>query len=106
MARRRKSTDLHLVTGTYRRDRHGPGGPPRQPVQDNGILPPKRLKKRQQELWDKHIRILPGLHVVDAAKCHLWVELQAEFERAPERMPATRLTQLRLLGKDLGMGSS
>lgn len=103
--RNRKPLHVHLVRGSYRRDRHGPlDPPPPSRVVDNGLEPPKRLKKRQRELWDRHIRILPDLIPLDAAKAHMWVELQAEWERAPTRMPSSRLSQLRLLAKDLGMG--
>ncbi len=101
--RKRKSIINHLTAGTYRRDRHGPLPDPAPRVEDNGLEPPRRLAKRQRELWDTVIRRLPGLHPVDVGKAFMWVELQAEFEEAPQKMRASRIALIRQLAVDLEM---
>lgn len=70
---------------------------------NNGLQPPRKLRKRQQELWNQYIRPCPWLSFLDAPKAHLWVELHAEFERDPTGMLSTRIAQLRALASELGL---
>lgn len=70
---------------------------------DNGLEPPKKLPKRQQELWDKYIRKAPWLTGFDIPRAFMWVHLHTEFEKAPAKMIAGRVAQLRALGSELGL---
>lgn len=70
---------------------------------DNGLEPPRKLKKRQQELWNAYIRRAGWLTAFDVPRAFMWVELHAEFERAPTQMIAGKIAQLRSLGSELGL---
>jgi hypothetical protein len=104
--RGRKSKSLHLkvVTGN-------PGGRPivpdvaadMSPTQDNQLDPPRKLLKREVELWDSYIRTAPWLTPHDVPRAFMWVKLHAEFEKKPAEMVASRIAQLRALGSELGL---
>lgn len=70
---------------------------------DNHLEPPKKLKKRQQELWDTYIRKAPWLSQFDVPRAFMWVEIHAEFEKDPGGMIAGMIAQLRSLGSELGL---
>ena len=65
--------------------------------------PPRKLKKRQRELWDGYIRRAGWLTQFDVPRAFMWVEMHAEFERAPADMIAGKIAQLRSLGSELGL---
>lgn len=102
--RKPKPAFLKLVTGN-------PGRRPIAPdiaeilpaVEDNGLEPPRKLKKRQQELWDQYIRRAPWLTGFDVPRAFMWVCLHAEFESGPTLMVAGKIAQLRALGSELGL---
>jgi hypothetical protein len=73
---------------------------------DNGLEPPPKLKARQKQLWVQYIRRAPWLTHFDIARAHMWVEMQAEFEKSPAEMTAARIGQLRSLGSELGLDPS
>lgn len=73
---------------------------------DNGLEPPKKLTKRQQDLWDSYIRRAEWLTAFDVPRAFMWVALQTEFERSPKGMVASRIAQLRALGSELGLEPS
>jgi phage terminase small subunit len=64
---------------------------------------PPKLRGRALELWDQVVTNAPWLTLADSFKLHVWCELQAEFERAPRKMVASRLAQLRASGSELGL---
>ena len=103
MGRPRKPTSIHLVKGTYRPDRHGPR-PAARPVPEGQLgTRPRYLKGRAAKLWDQVAAFAWWLSEVDSYKLGMWCTLQAEFEYAPEKMIASRITQLRAVGGDLGI---
>ena len=71
-------------------------------VADNGLRPVQELAKRQMELWKMFIQRAPWLGLHDIPRAHMWVELHAEFEKNPKKMPVGRICQLRALGSELG----
>jgi len=73
------------------------------PAGDNGLDPPRKLYKREGELWDSYIRTAPWLTSHDGPRAFMWVKLHAEFERKPADMVASRIAQLRSLGSELGL---
>jgi hypothetical protein len=93
-----KPTRLHLVDGTYRPDRH----PEAEPQPDGPIRKPAKLRGRAGELWDEFIARAHWLTWADGPKALSWCHLQAEFERSPTKMVASRIAQLRGLGSELG----
>ena len=72
------------------------------PVRDVPLDPPKKLTKPQVELWDRYINTAWWLGTHDEQKAYMWVCLQSEFNRKPAEMNSARITQLRMLGTELG----
>ena len=104
-----KPTNVHIIGGTWRRDRHGGGGdgggggraPPDQSLTIKDC--PEYLNERAATLWREALPKLPWLHQVDKYCLALWCCLQAEFEADPGSMMAARISLLRLLAGDLGL---
>jgi len=98
--RKPKATHLHLVTGTFRADRHGGEG---EPELEAAIEKPPKLRGRASQLWDQFIARAFWLRWADGPKALVWCHLQAEFEKRPLGMTASRIAQLRALGSELGL---
>ena len=99
-----KPTNLHVVGGTWRDDRHGRGrglAPPGQRLRAKDR--PPFVRGRAARLWAEALPALPWLHRVDKYCFALWCVLQAEFERNPAAMMAARISLLRLIAGDLGL---
>jgi hypothetical protein len=95
---------MHVVNGTHRKDRHGDKDEIETPSEsDPSIEPPKKLKKREQEYWDKYIASAKWLTLHDAVTADVWVKLAVEFEDDPANMVTARIAQLRAAGNELGM---
>lgn len=98
-----KSTHLHLVDGTHRKDRHERAG---EPKPEGAVERPKSLRGRASSLWDQFIARATWLTWADSPKAAMWCHLQAEFEKSPTGMVASRIAQLRALGSELGLDPS
>ena len=99
-----KAPGLHLVSGSYRDDRHGRGSPPPgQQLRAKDIPAYIRRDDRATRIWREALPKLPWLHRVDKYCFALWCCLQAEFERDPASMMAARISLLRLMAGDLGL---
>ena len=102
-----KSTALHVIGGTWRRDRHGGGGdgggraPPNQRLKIKDR--PRFVKGRAARIWAEVLPKLPWLHKIDRYCLAMWCVLQAEFEGDPAAMMPARISLLRLLASDLGL---
>ena len=103
MARPRKPTELHLLEGTFRPDRHGEK-PEATPATDPPT-PMRKLSRRKQQVWDEKIATVPWLTQSDAMMAMMLVELYCEWEKAPLQFPTTRLQALNKLCNDLGLSS-
>ena len=95
-----KPTRLHVVDGTYRPDRHAG---PSEPEPEGELEKPPKLNGRAGDLWDRYMARAHWLTWADGPKALMWVHMQAEFERAPSKMVASRIGQLRSLGSELGL---
>ncbi len=109
-----KPTNLHVLHGTYRADRHGPvDEPDAASLPSPGHTPPWRplrprdcphyLQGRAKSLWAEVLQILPGLHRVDAYILGVWCVLQAQAEKDRLALGASNLRLLRRIGRDLGL---
>jgi hypothetical protein len=76
--------------------------PPADPLPAGSIERPQRLNKAAACLWDRFIARAYWLTWADGPKALMWVCLQAEYQKAPSRMIASRIAQLRALGAELG----
>lgn len=103
--RKPKPTHLHVVTGTFRANRH----PLSEPQPEGEVIRPRFLKGRAARIWDEYapelIRI-GTLRSVDAHMFAAWCSLASELEQDPERMTAARIAQLRALASCFGMDAS
>lgn len=91
--RNAKSREMHLLQGTFRKDRHGDHQTPEAPT---GIpVPPKRLTGDAKAEWDRMVARLQktgALSVVDDAALYQYVLLFAETEELKkEHADVTRL---------------
>ena len=105
-----KSTQLHIIAGTFRHDRHGGAGgggdgDGRPPADQRLTIKdcPEYLDKRAAELWREALPKLPWLHRTDKYCFAMWCCLQAEYEQNPASMKAAKYSILRLLAGDLGL---
>lgn len=75
---------------------HGeiPGGP---------VERPGRMVKAVSTLWDKYIARCHWLTWADGPKALMWCHMQAEYQKKPTAMIASRIAQLRALGSELGL---
>ena len=96
--RKRKPTILKLIEGNRG---HRPLNLD-EPIPDGPIERPAKLKGRAAVLWDSFIARAHWLTWADGAKALMWCHLQAEFERSPKNMVASRIAQLRAVGSELG----
>lgn len=76
-----------------------PGGVPQMP----------RFVERRKSaarLWNQYAPILHWLTSADSSTFAQWCVLQAEFEKDPAAMTASRISQIRALAGELGMTPS
>ena len=85
----RKPAELHLLTGTYRRDRHGPAGR-LQPVGQEEVPqePPEWVGEYGKQFWRQYAPICLQMGTLDAlsltlfeALCGLWHQFMAMEEQ-------------------------
>ena len=100
-----KSTKLKLITGNPGK-RPLPASNSDSPVRTDPLDPPKKLTKAQDRLWKRFVDTAWWLTDFDVPKAHMWVCLQAELLQSPKNMVASRMTQLRVLGSELGLDPS
>jgi len=99
--RKPKAVELKLVTGNPGH-RNIPEGSEIE-VRESPLVSVRKLTKPQQRLWDRFINTAWWLTDHDVPKAYCWVCLQAEHDKAPAKMIAARITQLRVLGSELGL---
>lgn len=82
-------------------------GEPEPPAGE--IVKPAFLKYRASELWDERspkFIAMGTLTVADVDNFAAWCVLMAEFEKSQEKMQASLVAQMRMLGAEFGMGAS
>jgi hypothetical protein len=77
--------------------------PRSEPVPVGAPERPKTISGKAALLWDAIIARAHWLTWADGPKSLMWCHLQAEFERSPKDMVASRIAQLRALGSELGL---
>src|SRR4051812_29320290 len=100
MPNHRKPTSLHLVDGTLNTTRHKDRKD--EPVLTGKPAKPKFLRGRASKLWDDYAAIGYWLTEADSHALAIWCGLTAEAERGIAKMTASRLSQLRSYGGELG----
>jgi len=109
MANKRKPDNVHLLSGTHRKDRHGD---PREKPKVAGSItatPPEWLPEAAKVEWKRVVKLMAESGVLTSADtstlcqyCMLFSELQTD----QEEFPAARHTQLRLCAVELGLTPS
>ena len=97
--RKPKPAHLKLVEGNPGKRSLSVDGPA---AEGRPIKVPK-LKGRASKLWAEVVERCWWLAEADSYKLGMWCHLEAEFEQDPLRMIASRISQLRGLGSELGM---
>ena len=110
MANRRKPDHIHVLNGTYRKDRHGNLNEKLESRGDFPKDPPEHLKlsPSAKQCWNDIARLTPLgiLTASDVLIVEIIASLLAEFRRAPAAMQASRISRLSIeLGK-LGLSPS
>jgi hypothetical protein len=100
MPNHRKPTHLHLIEGTLNATRHKDRKD--EPVLTGKPSKPKFLRGRASKLWDEYVAIGYWLTEADSHAFAIWCSLTAEAERGTAKMTASRLSQLRSYGGELG----
>ena len=106
--RKRTPAELHVVRGSFRKDRHGEQ-PDATPSDRNVVKKPAYLKGRAGRIWNARAPALAALGVLqrnDAEMFGIWCTLAAEFEESPSAMNAARISQLRGLAASFGLSPS
>lgn len=97
---------LHLVTGTFRQDRHAKAAPDSLPVRDP-LPKPDWLRGGVSDAWDRFITPAGGfLDVYREPAAVAFCELWHEFQAWPARFPASKHALLRAYMADLGLSGA
>jgi phage terminase small subunit len=103
--RKPKPTPLRLLTGNAGKR----ALPVNEPKPEGEVVRPRFLKGRAAGIWDEYAPELIRLGVLTSIDAHTfaaWCALTAEFERAPTKMLAAKITQMRGLAASFGMDAS
>ncbi len=106
--RKPKPRELHVLRGSFRKDRHG-DSPTATPSDRNAVKMPRYVKGRAGRIWNARAPGLTSIGVLrehDAEMFAVWCCLAAEFEESPSTMNAARIGQLRGLAASFGMTPS
>jgi len=98
--RRPKPPVVRVMDGTHRAF---PGKSGRAPGR---LTKPKGLPKDAARVWDETAPQLRWLGRLDSHTLAIWCSLYAEFLEDPRRMTASRLSQMRAYGAELGITAS
>lgn len=103
MPRPRKPNNVHVLQGTYRRDKHGPKT---APVPQEAPEKPDWLSAQAASEWDRVVPLLNAagfLAVTDGDVLATYCELYAEFKMCPQAMQTSRVALMRTILHELGM---
>jgi hypothetical protein len=76
--------------------------PAADPLPAGSIERPTKLNKAVGAMWDTFVARAFWLTWADGPKALMWCHLQAEYQKSPTAMIASRIAQLRALGSELG----
>jgi hypothetical protein len=102
---RKPNPTLRLITGSHIKDRPPAKAPDIEPIQGGAVERPAGLRANTVagKLWAQYIARCHWLSWADSPKALMWCHLQAEYQRGPDKMIASRIAQLRALGSELGL---
>jgi len=103
---RKPNPTLRLITGSHIKDRPPAKAPETAaPIQGGPVERPAGLRANTVagKLWAQYIARCHWLSWADSPKAMMWCHLQAEYQRGPDKMIASRIAQLRALGSELGL---
>lgn len=104
MTARRTPNNVHKLKGTYRPDRHAERVSGYQPPAVGYPHPPEYLAGLALTVWGEVERVMGDCNLytqADAAKLARYCCIEAEFRTSPIEFPAAKLSQLRLMERDL-----
>lgn len=104
MANRRTPDNVLKMRGTFRADRHSLKAEGYEPPAEGYPSPPDYLKGEQLAVWHEVEAVMGRCNLytqADASKVARYCCLEAQFRADPVEFPAARLTQLRLIERDL-----
>jgi phage terminase small subunit len=104
MANRRTPDNVHKLKGTYRADRHAQGPEGYQAPAEGYPQPLEYLGGPALAIWREVESFMGGCNLytqADASKLARYCTIEAEFRACPADFPAAKLTQLRLMERDL-----
>jgi phage terminase small subunit len=104
MANRRTPDNVLKLKGTYRPDRHAKGPEGYQAPAEGYPQPLEYLSGPALAIWREVEAVMGGCNLytqADAAKLARYCCIEAEFRADPAEFPAAKLTQLRLMERDL-----
>ncbi len=99
-----RPVDLHVVDGTYRKDRHGAAENAPQPT--GTPIRPKFVKGRAAKIWDEYVERAFWLTEAESHILAAWCLMTVELEKDIDRMTAARIGQWRTLAAELGLTPS
>lgn len=105
MANARKPDNVHLLSGTHRKDRHGS---PDEKLKVEIKTPdaPEWLSAMALVEWGRICKVLENsglLSAADVAVLAMYCELWSEFQKDPVEFTGAKYTQLRLCLVELGL---
>ncbi len=105
MGHKRKPDNIHLLTGTFRKDRHGD---PKKKLKVSAKFPtqPKWLTKNAKAEWARIKKIMEKSGVItmgDATVLIQYCLLYSEMKDLKEEFPAAKHAQLRVAAAELGL---
>jgi len=102
--RKPSPTNLLLIRGTYRADRHGSRSDAPQPSGE--VRKPAFVKAGAARLWAQYAPSLEAQGVLtswDVDMFGVWCVLMADFQKSPQRFTAALMTQMRALASSFGL---
>lgn len=104
MANRRTPDNVLKLKGTFRADRHASKVKGYEPPAAGYPQPPAYLVGEQLAVWNEVEAVMGQCNLytqADAAKLARYCCIEAQFRSDPIEFPAAKLTQLRLMERDL-----
>lgn len=80
-----------------------------EPKPSGDVMKPRFVKGRAAKIWQTYAPQLMKLGVLTSVDAHMfgmWCCIASEFEKDPDRMPSSRISQMRALASSFGMDAS
>ena len=105
MGNKRKPDNIHLLKGTYRKDRHGDS---KKKIKVDKKFPtqPTWLPKNAKTEWARIKKVMEKSGVITAGDATVLIQyclLYSEMKKLKEEFPAAKHAQLRVAAAELGL---